>query len=63
MADGRKASCVAHHGVVDGECGSTAADVWCVRELPVISEADSISELSLVKIEAMLGRWESHKPG
>ena len=37
MGDGRKASCVAHHGMVDGECGSTAAGLWCVLELPVIS--------------------------
>ena len=43
MADGRKASCVAHHGMVDGECSSTAAGLWCVLELPVVSEADSIT--------------------
>lgn len=52
MADGRKASCVAHHGMVNGECSSTAAGLWCVLELPVIFEADSISEL--VKIKAMV---------
>ena len=46
-----------------GECGSRAAGLWCVLELPVISEADSILELSLVKKEAMIGEWESCKPG
>ena len=49
MVDGRKASWVAHHGIVNGECGSTAAGLWCVLELPVISDADGISEFSLVK--------------
>ena len=63
MVDGRKASCVAHHGVVGGECGSTAAGLWYVLELPVISEADSVSELSLVKIKAMVREWKSRKPG
>ena len=63
MADGRKASCVAHHGVVDGECSSTAAGLWCVLELPVISESDSVSELSLVKIKAVVREWKGRKPG
>ena len=39
MADGWKASCVASHGVVDGKCSSAAACLWCVLELPVVSEA------------------------
>ena len=63
MGDGRKASCVAHHGMVDGECGSTAAGLWCVLELPVILEADSVLELSLVKIKAVVREWKSCKPG
>ena len=63
MADGRKASCVAHHGTVNGECGTTAAGLWCVLQFLVISEADGVSELSLVKKEAMVGEWESCKPG
>ena len=55
MADGRKASWVAHHGMVDDECGSTTAGPWCVLELSVIFEADSVPELTLVKKEAMVG--------
>ena len=31
-------------------------------ELPVVSEADSIMEFSLVKKETMVGEWESYKP-
>ena len=63
MADGWKASCVANHGVVDGECTSGAAGLWCVLELPVVSEADSVSELSLVKKKSMVREWEGRKPG
>ena len=60
MADGKEASCVAHHGMVDGECDSTVAGLWFVLELPVISEANGISELSLVK--NVVREWESCKP-
>ena len=63
MADGWKASCVANHGMVDGEGRSTAAGLCCVLELPVVSEADGVSELSLVKKESMVREWEGHKPG
>ena len=54
---------VANHGVVDGECSSAAADLWCVLELPVVSEADGVLELSLVKKESMVREWEGRKPG
>ena len=57
MAAGWKASCVANHGVVDSECSSTAAGLWCVLELPVVSEANGVSELSLVKKESMVREW------
>ena len=63
VVDGWKASCVANLGVVDGECSSTAAGLWCVLELPVVSEADSVTELSLVKKESMVREWEGCKLG
>ena len=37
VADGWKASCVANHCVVDGECSSAAAILCCVLELLVVS--------------------------
>ena len=55
--DGLKASCVANHGVVDGDCSSAAAGLWCVLKLPVVSEANGVSELSLVKKESMVREW------
>ena len=63
MADGWKASCVANHCMVNGECSSAVAGLWCVLELPVVSEADGVSELSLVKKESMVREWEGCKPG
>ena len=52
-----KASYVANHGVVDGDCSSAAAGLWCILKLPVVSEANGVSELSLVKKESMVGEW------
>ena len=55
---GGEASHVTNHGMIEGKRYSTIERLRCVAQIPAISKGKSISELSLVKMEAMFVKRE-----